>query len=259
MKYTKINVKIHTKDKPPYFMGSQLRGAFGYALKNVSLSLYDRLIEEKNIIHPYRFDIRLGMMVQEFSLYLFADLCSEVHMVIVAIDEMIRKIGLGRDKKTYNNYTLMVNDVLVYANGELHNFDDGAIDFIPPKPKKDIILRLDTPLRIKKDGLFVRNEQIEINDILNSIYQRSRAIKGKKHKALPFVPQYKCKSKNIYFKDLTRKSNAQNTKMQLGGIMGDMWLSDLDKKSYKLLKLGELIGVGKQCVFGLGNISISIV
>ena len=35
MKYTKLTVKINSKDKPLYFIGSQLRGAFGYALKNI--------------------------------------------------------------------------------------------------------------------------------------------------------------------------------------------------------------------------------
>ena len=35
MKYTKLTIKIKSNDKPPYFIGSQLRGAFGYALKKV--------------------------------------------------------------------------------------------------------------------------------------------------------------------------------------------------------------------------------
>ena len=35
MNYTKLTIKINSSDKPPYFVGSQLRGAFGYALKRV--------------------------------------------------------------------------------------------------------------------------------------------------------------------------------------------------------------------------------
>jgi CRISPR/Cas system endoribonuclease Cas6 (RAMP superfamily) len=31
---------------------------------------------------------------------------------------------------------------------------------------------------------------------------------------------------------------------------------EVDDNSYKLLKLGEIIGVGKQVTFGLGNIKI---
>ena len=35
MTYTKLSVIIKTTEKPPYFIGSQIRGAFGYALKNI--------------------------------------------------------------------------------------------------------------------------------------------------------------------------------------------------------------------------------
>ena len=37
MKYTKISIIIKSEQKPPYFIGSQLRGALGYALKKVSI------------------------------------------------------------------------------------------------------------------------------------------------------------------------------------------------------------------------------
>ena len=47
--------------------------------------------------------------------------------------------------------------------------------------------------------------------------------------------------------------------MQFGGVMGEMWISDIDEESFNLLKLGEIIGVGKQTVFGLGKISIGAV
>jgi leucine dehydrogenase len=36
-------------------------------------------------------------------------------------------------------------------------------------------------------------------------------------------------------------------------------ISDIDEESFNLLKLGEIIGVGKQTVFGLGKISIGAV
>ncbi len=38
--------------------------------------------------------------------------------------------------------------------------------------------------------------------------------------------------------------------------MGEMIISNIDKKSYQLLKTGEIIGVGKQTVFGLGKIKV---
>jgi CRISPR/Cas system endoribonuclease Cas6 (RAMP superfamily) len=35
-----------------------------------------------------------------------------------------------------------------------------------------------------------------------------------------------------------------------------IYFYEIDKKSYKLLKLGEIIGVGKQTVMGLGRIEV---
>jgi len=35
-----------------------------------------------------------------------------------------------------------------------------------------------------------------------------------------------------------------------------MAIWDLDKRSYELLKLGEIIGVGKQTVMGLGRVEV---
>lgn len=67
MKYTKLAIKINSTNKPPYFIGSQIRGAFGYALKNIVKekaiedNLYNKFFEQKDVIHQYRFDIRLGL------------------------------------------------------------------------------------------------------------------------------------------------------------------------------------------------------
>ena len=265
MKYTKLTIKINSTDKPFYFIGSQLRGAFGYALKNIVKekglddNIYNKFFEQKDVTHKYRFDIRLGLQSYEFSFYLFEDECDEVYNCISAFHEMITNIGLGKYNKTYEEFEIFVNKKRVYKNGDLEFFDDYTKRFKEPKYKKEIILRLETPLRIKKDGKFVLDENIELESILNSIYQRSLALQNKEFEKLPFKPKYKIKSKDIYFNDVKRFSSVQNTSMQLGGIMGEMWISDIDEQSFRLLKLGELIGVGKQTVFGLGKISIGAV
>ena len=38
--------------------------------------------------------------------------------------------------------------------------------------------------------------------------------------------------------------------------MGEATIKKLDKQSYELLKLGEIIGVGKQTVMGLGRVEV---
>ena len=262
MKYTKITIKINSTDKPLYFIGSQLRGAFGYALKkivkekNLDDNIYNKFFEQKDVIHQYRFDARLGLNYYEFSFYLFEDACDEVYNCISAFHEMLTKVGLSNQNKTYEDFEIYVNKKRIYKDGEIEFFDDYIKKYKKPKYKNKIILKLETPLRIKKDGKFVIDDSLELRTIINSIYQRSLALQNKKFERLPFVPKYKIKSKDIYFNDIKRFSNIQKTSMHLGGVMGEMWISDIDKKSYKLLKLGEIIGVGKQTVFGLGKINV---
>lgn len=261
MNYTKLTIKINSSDKPPYFVGSQLRGAFGYALKNIEKnvenSLYSKFFEKKNEIHQYRFDIRLSLQFYEFSFYLFDDSCDEIFIVISAFYEMLTNIGLGKENKIYKDFEIYLNDNIIYQNGNLKEITDYIKTFNQAKKYKDeIILTLVTPLRIKKDGKFVIDDNLEFESILKSIYQRSLAIKNSEFEKIPFKPRYKIKSKDIYFNDLKRFSNLQNSSMNLGGLMGEFWISNLDEKSYQLLKLGELIGVGKQTVFGLGKINI---
>jgi len=44
--------------------------------------------------------------------------------------------------------------------------------------------------------------------------------------------------------------------MNIGGMAGEIELKGLNKECYDVLKVGELIGVGKQTVFGLGKIEV---
>ena len=106
MIYTKLTIKVDSTDKPFYFVGSQLRGAFGYALKNIVKekglddNLFNKFFEQKDVIHQYRFDIRLGLQFYEFSFYLFEDACDEIYNCISAFHEMFTNIGLGKQGKS---------------------------------------------------------------------------------------------------------------------------------------------------------------
>jgi CRISPR/Cas system endoribonuclease Cas6 (RAMP superfamily) len=42
----------------------------------------------------------------------------------------------------------------------------------------------------------------------------------------------------------------------MDGVLGEIAVLGIDQKSYELLKLGEIIGVGKQTTFGMGKIKI---
>ena len=270
MKYTKISIIIE-KAIPPFFLGSQLRGAFGYALKRVVCinpsfkcnecfakenCLYYQFYEEKNVYHKFRFDYELGKSYYDFSIYLFEDVVLKLPYIVSALIQMITKIGFGRDRKTYNDFDMFVNDSSIYKNGEIILLKDYKKEFEIDTFSPNIVVRFVTPLRLKKNNRFIRSEELGIEDLINSIYQREQKLRNKELKKVDFKSIGKIIKKELKFLDLSRYSNRQQTKLKIGGLVGEIEIKDMDEKSYRVLKLGEIIGVGKQTVFGLGKIRV---
>ena len=246
MTYKKLTFSIANEKKPHLFIGSKMRGMLGYALKdevciNPSMKcegcfaakecVFYEMYEKVNATHKYRLDFKLYNNHYIFSIYLFGTLKAE--------EVSIRKAMLT----ALNEY-------------EKIEFKSKEKKF--KKSKKDVALlklTFETPLRIKKNNAFARNS-VELIDILRSVYKRNRDLQGKMHKPLTIDENYKVISKHLSYKELIRRSNKQKTTMNMGGLMGEIIITSVDKKVYNLLKLAEVIGVGKATVFGLGKIKI---
>lgn len=271
MKFTQISILIKPNKKPPYFIGSQLRGALGYALKKVSCinpsfkcegcfsvssCTYYQFYEQKNSFHKYRFDFELGLEYYDFNLYLFDEATKQLPYIVSALYMMLTKNGLGRERIIYPDFELFINGEQSLKNGELHLPDVYIKKLQINDIKKNITLVIKTPLRIKKENNFIRDDRLELKDIINSIYQRQMQLLGKGYKKFPYSIQGEIVKKDLHYKELTRMSNRQKTTMNLGGIMGKIEIIGLNKECYEVLKVGELIGVGKQTVFGLGKIKV---
>jgi len=271
MKYHKIEVKIKTKHKASYFTGSMLRGAMGYALKKVtcinpsykcegcfaqSSCLYYNFYEQKNNFHKYRFDIELGSGKFDFGLYLFDDACDGLAYVLSALKIMLSEIGLTKENVTFGELEFFLNGESIYENGEFTSIDKAQNSFQVDSFCPNIKIKLLTPLRIKKSNKFLRDD-VGLEDILRSIYQREQEIfYGKKVFKLDYEPSYMTDIKLLKYEELVRKSNRQRQKMNMDGVVGEIVVMGLDERSYRLLKLGEVIGVGKQTVMGLGRIEV---
>ena len=245
MTYTKQKYTICWEEKPYLFIGSKIRGMLGYALKNevcinptfkcegcfsTKQCLFYTLFEEKNKTHKYRLDYKLSSKKYKFSLFLFGEL----------------------QKESDTLYKAMINALQEYKNIEYKkkiktlSFDGYS---------EHIKIKLLTPLRIKKNNRFATKD-IEILDILLSIYRRDLELQEKPYRRADLTLNYITLSKTLSYQELTRKSNRQDTKMYLGGLMGEFVLKNVSRDIYNLLKLGEVIGVGKSTVFGLGKIKI---
>ena len=271
MKYTKLTIIIKTTQKPQYFIGSQIRGAFGYALKKVTCinptslcegcfattnCLYHQFYEEKNSYHKYRLDFELGKNYYDFSFYLFEEVCEKLPYIISALHMMLTQNGLGKEKVKYENFEMFINDKSCMQKWKIVIPKEFIKRFEIKNRDKNIKLKFITPLRIKKDNRFLRSDEIELKSLINSIYQRQMKILGREYKKFPYEIKGEIISKSLQFKELTRLSNRQKTTMNMGGIIGEIEFKNLNKECFEVLKLGELLGVGKQTVFGLGKIKV---
>jgi CRISPR-associated endoribonuclease Cas6 len=244
MTYTKqtYTINIH---KPHDFIGSKVRGAFGYALKDeVCLNptmeckgcfatkecIFYSFYEAQNMTHDYRLNFKLNSQKYKFSLLLFND--AQKHKTIIA--KAMAK-SLATDKKL--------------------DFKEKTKTLKTKKSAKVIKLEFLTPLRMKKQNRFATKD-IELLDILLSIYKRHLDLQELPYERMKFDTSYKTVSKNLRYQELTRRSNKQRMTMHLGGLMGEMVISNVNKEVYDLLKIGEVIGVGKSTVFGLGKIKV---
>ncbi|MBD3795670.1 MAG: CRISPR system precrRNA processing endoribonuclease RAMP protein Cas6 [Epsilonproteobacteria bacterium] len=271
MKYHVINVKIDTKDKPSYFMGSTLRGTFGHALKKVTCinpsyqcencfaaasCIYYDFYEKPNAFHRYRFEIALGSERFDFGLYLFDDAIETLPYVLSALHQALTQYGLSKNRYKFDNFTISVNDQEVFNGKAFAPLNIQPKQIPTPHFSPNIKIKLLTPLRIKRDNQLLA-QTVELEDILRSIYQKEQEFAtGTKAFKLDYTPSYQSLLKALYYKPLLRKSGRQNKTIPVDGLMGELAVLGIDERSYRLLKLGEIIGVGKQTVMGLGRIEV---
>lgn len=271
--FCKISILARDDFTPPFFIGSQIRGALGYALKSVvcvknatpcelcdiakSCVFFD-FYGAQNIYHNFCLDFKLGMPRYDFNIYIFGKAIENAPMILGALHKMLCEVDLESNGKRlrFKDIVIFVNDKFCFCNDDIKMPLDFRARFdIGDKFKKRIKLTLTTPLRIKKNNIFIRDDSLEISDIFRSIYQRKLSILGKERKKMPQFSGT-INAKNLHYVELYRKSRVKKVDMNFGGLMGELIIDDLDKDSYALLKIGELIGIGKQCVFGLGRYNI---
>ena len=119
-----LEVGVHGIDlKPPYpFIGSTIRGALGYALRQVRCPyigvnceecgisercVYNDFFENVSDTPNFRLDINLNQRSFDFKILLFDYATNCLHHIVIAIQNM-QEIGLGvnRDKFKFTHLSL---------------------------------------------------------------------------------------------------------------------------------------------------------
>lgn len=269
LRWHRIDVEADENYRPPFFAGSMLRGAFGMGLKQVVCinpafrcegcfaandCIYHDWYENPNTYHPYRITSRLGMKRLRFSLWLYEDATGRLPFVLSALQRSFQSTGLGRERTKIDIAKVSVNGRPVYRNGAFT-----SLDGIEPRRLRPLLestdWRLDwcLPLRIKERNRFARGaEGVKLTTLIGSIHRRYYRIKGLEAPRLDYRLKGEIQGEWRYL-DLYRYSNRQRSRMKLGGLTGSLRIVGVDPLSSRYLQLGEILGVGKQTVFGLGD------
>ncbi|MGC8555266.1 MAG: CRISPR system precrRNA processing endoribonuclease RAMP protein Cas6, partial [Candidatus Acidulodesulfobacterium sp.] len=205
------------------------------------------------------------------------------------------KKGIGRQKKGKFIITKIINDkdkelLYYYKNDELKSINDSYSiqDFIPENKDESfsVNLKFITPTRIMFNEklvskpefhMFVRNTLRRISNLnyfhcLNQNVQSDNYINANNHAIendlmsadfeLDFN-RYIEKSMSVISKkslkwySLDRYSNRQKTHMKLSGFIGDLSFEKVPFEYLWIIKLGELVHIGKNTTFGHGKYSIT--
>lgn len=247
-----------------------LRGAFGPALKRTvcvnpafecegcfaaSDCIFFNFYEKQNSYHLYRFDVDLSPKLFQFSIYLFNSAALQLPYVLSALHLMLTKIGLSGGTKRYENFTIDCNGKRVYDHGRFHIDGIQLQKFSYAPLSNSFTLRLLTPLRMKHHNEFLKTAP-SLAQILYSIHLRYEELSGRGRSPLGYEPTFHQTFARTRFLDLGRYSRRQESKLKIGGVVGEIGYSCVDEHSRELLRLGEFIGVGKQTVFGMGKILV---
>ena len=236
-----------------------------------------KLSNVKKIPHPFIFepDIKQKRILNKddlffFDLILFGKANEYYPYFIFSIIEMGKKgIGINRGKYVLEKVLNFVNDSkteLIFDSGsnvlsKINNY------FVPLNQNitEDIIkLNFITPLRLQQEGKLVNNPDFKIL-IINLIRKISAMLFF--HYNYDFDADYIKQSRelieksgsiqtlesNLKWYSWERWSNRQKTKMNLGGLVGEISFQGNLSPFSELINLGKYFHVGKNTVFGLGK------
>jgi hypothetical protein len=129
----------------------------------------------------------------------------------------------------------------------------------------DLTLTFLTPVRLKAEGRMV--EQLEFHHVIRNLLRRLASLAyfhgGIDPETFPFkeairvAEQVPTVSRHLRWLDWERYSSRQRTKMLMGGLVGQITLTQVPGVFHSLLTTGSHLHVGKMASFGLGRYEVS--
>ncbi|MGA1823090.1 MAG: CRISPR system precrRNA processing endoribonuclease RAMP protein Cas6 [bacterium] len=216
----------------------------------------------------------------EFNLILFGHAAEYLPYCIFAFEQMGRR-GIGQHVQGKRAGFFLKTVSCTLSSGSAHNqmtvysCDDQKIkrdDYSqklslqePPVAMSNITVYFKTPLRVKHSNHLKDNLPFHI--LIRAALRRISSLfncYGEGEPSLDYAGlvtrahTIKTKEVNLRWRDWERYSNRQETRMLMGGIVGYVVYQGNLNEFYPLLRICEIIHLGKQTTFGLGKIALEI-
>lgn len=181
------------------------------------------------------------------------------------------KNGIGKGRGRFTLKTVSKGEEIIYSDDreEVKIVSNETIE-IPEeidfncREVSQVELNLITPVRIKHERRFV--SRLDFNVLVKALLFRlnflhyfhveQREPQWDYKKIIEMAKLIMVKEDKTYWRDWTRYSTRQDTKMKLGGICGKITYNGKIKPFLPYLKAAEVLHIGKGTSFGLGKIMI---
>lgn len=227
----------------------------------------------EEIPRPYVLDILMNSSKKiekeeffNFNLILIGEAIKYFPFFYLAFERFGEK-GIGKERDKFSLEEIreeFPQKKTIYKKGEekLSCIEGASIKFEEKEIEKIKVIFL-TPTKLKFNNKYCDNPSFEVlmESILRRVYFFLTFWCGTKieynfKELIENAKKIKMLRKNIKWLDFERYSTRQNTKMKLGGILGEVEYSGDLKIFYPYLKLCEYIHIGKNTTFGFGKIML---
>ena len=132
-------------------------------------------------------------------------------------------------------------------------------------PVKDsVVFRTVTPMRLQENGRALSPDLITADKLLMTMVRRIGLLLELQCHCSVMLPFKDIKTavqscalkKSLQWQDWIRYSSRQHQKMHLGGVVGEIQISDVPDLVYLLLLIGQWTHFGKNASFGLGQYTL---
>ncbi|GAB5045822.1 CRISPR system precrRNA processing endoribonuclease RAMP protein Cas6 [Thermodesulfovibrio sp. TK110] len=179
--------------------------------------------------------------------------------------EQLGKTGIGKGRGKYSLREVRVDENIIYSKGILKKSYPKFIE-IPSKFEitnsvERLKLKLITPLRIKYQRKFVT--ELDFHILIRSILRRLTLLAyfhcgGQLpdfavQKVIKEAEKVKTINSRLRWYDWERYSSRQNSRMKMGGLIGEISYEGNITPFLPYIKAAEILHIGKNTSFGLGK------